>query len=476
MKLNKYIFPTILIITLIIYLLNLGVFPIFADEAIYLRWAKRIAQGDENTFISLYDGKPPLFIWLASLGLLIIKNQLFWGRLVSVLSLIFTQIFVFKFLQKNKLKSWGLLAIILIGLNPFVFFHSRLALMDCLLASLILLAVFYWSFNQGKFRGVLTGLFLGLAFWTKTPAMFLLPFPFIDWLFFDRQKKTFIQAILAGLIFSLMFFSLRISIWFPFLFTRSTDFTYQVSDILSGQKIPIFDNLKNLFSWLIAYKNLPLMILSLTSVIIGFIKKQKLIQVITISLLLFILPFIILGKVLAPRYYLYFGFGLSVLSAYSLSLIKGKIKFLLIISIIIYFLPFIYTLILKPLEIKLPQNDQYQYLMEWSSGIGIKEAAQFFNKQKQTKNIKILTEGYFGTLPDGLFVLWPNDFENIEIVGVGSIDSPTAESEIAKATAEEIYFVGNLNRIDIKSQEKFAKITQYNKVEDGSPLVIYRIK
>src|SRR5579864_961688 len=58
--------------------------PIFTDEAIYIRWSQ-IASNDASwRFISLTDGKQPMYVWIAMLILKVIKDPLLAGRLVSV--------------------------------------------------------------------------------------------------------------------------------------------------------------------------------------------------------------------------------------------------------------------------------------------------------------------------------------------------------------------------------------------------------
>ena len=65
-------------------LFHLTIIPIFMDEAIYLRWAQ-IAKNDASwRFISLTDGKQPLFIWLAMVAMKVIADPLVAGRIVSL--------------------------------------------------------------------------------------------------------------------------------------------------------------------------------------------------------------------------------------------------------------------------------------------------------------------------------------------------------------------------------------------------------
>ena len=66
-------------------LIALTSLPVFADEAIYIRWAQLLNQDQAYLFFSINDGKPPLFIWLTALALNFGTNPLWQARLVSVM-------------------------------------------------------------------------------------------------------------------------------------------------------------------------------------------------------------------------------------------------------------------------------------------------------------------------------------------------------------------------------------------------------
>ncbi len=85
---KKYSFFIFLIGIIVLYLFtrlsSILSLPIFTDEAIYVRWSQ-IASNDANwRFISLTDGKQPMFVWIAMILLKFIKEPLLAGRLVSV--------------------------------------------------------------------------------------------------------------------------------------------------------------------------------------------------------------------------------------------------------------------------------------------------------------------------------------------------------------------------------------------------------
>src|SRR3989344_7532028 len=68
-------------------LTNLTQLPVFTDEAIYIRWSQIGAQDANWRFISLTDGKQPLFTWvIMALLRFVPADPLFVGRLASVLT------------------------------------------------------------------------------------------------------------------------------------------------------------------------------------------------------------------------------------------------------------------------------------------------------------------------------------------------------------------------------------------------------
>src|SRR5260221_11441257 len=85
----------------IFHILNL---PIFTDEAIYVRWSQIARQDASWRFISLTDGKQPMFVWVTLSLMHIIKDPLLAGRITSVFSGIFAMIGLF-FLSRELFKN-----------------------------------------------------------------------------------------------------------------------------------------------------------------------------------------------------------------------------------------------------------------------------------------------------------------------------------------------------------------------------------
>lgn len=460
-----------------LYLYNLTAFPIFADEAIYLHWAKRISQGDENVFLSMFDGKPPLFIWVSILFYKLSNQLLGAGRLVSVLAVMAGTLGLFYILKWQGYSKWAWFSLVLLVSSPFIFFHSRLALMDTLLSSLLLLGVVVWTLPKLPYRGLWTGLAFGLAFMTKTPALFLFPLPGLLWLLWERNRKGFWDVGIATTLMAVSGLLLKTSVWFPNLFLRSEDFTFSLSELLHGRWDHILPNLFHWYEWLSWYQTPFIFLLAVIGMVIGSVKRHRLIINLGLALLLFAAPFWLLGKVIAPRYYLLTAMIVVVLAAYALMKLPKKGEWLGLFIILSFFWHWNWTLLTRPLEISLPETDKNQYLQDWSSGIGLREAAAFFKEEGRKQPVKVLTEGYFGTLPDGLFVMLDplTTRDQLEVIGVGSVDSANFAKEFQNRKTNAIYYIGNANRISPGDRDRLGLVQSYPKVEGGPALEVHRI-
>src|SRR3989344_5815509 len=71
---------------LVVIIIALGKLPIFADEAIYIRWSQIMAAEPTLRFLPLSDGKQPLFMWVLMFLVRKLPDPLITGRLVSVFS------------------------------------------------------------------------------------------------------------------------------------------------------------------------------------------------------------------------------------------------------------------------------------------------------------------------------------------------------------------------------------------------------
>jgi len=76
----------IILLFFLLRLTNLTLLPIFADEAIYIRWAQVMKNEPTLRFLPLSDGKQPLYMWILMVILKFFPDPLLAGRVVSVIA------------------------------------------------------------------------------------------------------------------------------------------------------------------------------------------------------------------------------------------------------------------------------------------------------------------------------------------------------------------------------------------------------
>lgn len=439
-------------------LVSLNNFPIFTDEAIYLRWAQ-IAKNDANwRFISLTDGKQPLYIWLTMVAMKVIDDPIMAGRLVSVLAGVLT-ILGLILLGKILFERWrvGILAAGLYSILPFALVYDRLALMDGLLAGLMLWALIFEIILIRTLRldvALILGGIIGFTILTKTSGFFALYLLPISLIFFDfRQKekikrlaKWFGLVLVVLLVSQTMYSVLRLSPFFHLIAQKDKTFIYPFSEWLTHPLTFFLGNLRGLNEWSVDYFTLPIILSALLGLVWGIkFSKERL-----ILFSWFIIPFLglaLFGRVIYPRFVFFMTIPLLLLSGYFLHQIAIPKKWLVAILLLVVVLIPVridFDLLIDPTKARIPRADSNQYFNDWPSGWGIKESIKFFQEKAQKEKITVFTEGTFGLLPAAL-ELYLVDNKNISIKGIWPVpEEPTAEIlEQAKAQPTYIVFFQN---------------------------------
>ena len=473
-------FFLILVVGFGIRLYNLTILPIFVDEAIYVRWAQVMASEPTLRFLPLSDGKQPLFMWVLMFLIKYFQDPLFIGRLVSVSTGIVTMIGIFVFsyqLFKNKLTS--LFAVFLYAVSPFSVFFDRMALVDSMLSMFGIWTAFFGFLTIKHKRldlALITGFSLGFASLTKSPALFIALLLPSFWLLrsWPKNKKEWIYQFLnlSGLlavtyILAFAMYNIqRLGPNFAQLTSRTGDYILPISHIWTNFADPLIPHLKDFLVWLLALGPATLIILILLGIFVGL--KGYLKQ--TLVLLLWILfPVVLqaeLGKVFTARYVFFTLPYLFILAGMVFLSMSNTFKKVILVFTLLFIFQAVKSdilLLTNPEKANLSRGERSGYLEEWTAGQGIKEISEYL-KVEEAKNpgkqIVIGTEGYFGTLPDGL-QLYVNDKPNIIVIGVGVIieDVPQSLKDALKA-GNKTYLVINKSRFKGKPDEQGLKLIQ----------------
>jgi 4-amino-4-deoxy-L-arabinose transferase-like glycosyltransferase len=472
---------------------NLTLQPIFADEAIYIRWAQVMKSEPTLRFLPLSDGKTPLFMWAMMPMFKIFHDPLLAGRILSVFAGFFTLLGAIVLGWKFFKPSVGLWAGLLIAITPYIVFFDRMALVDSMLAAfslwILIFALFLIKYPRIDLAMVL-GYLLGAGIITKTPGMFnflALPITLISfsWLGKDSSKRLirllllWMLAIFIGMVIYNM---LRLGPGFTSLSSRNEDYIFSPLRIFEYPLDPFIPHIRDLADWFPKMFTLPILLASFGGILLAFFKRNLLALTIFAWAMFPLIIEMFLLKTFTTRYVLTSIAPLLFLAGYFLNWlvefavgwlkrqreVKGikdfaSVAVVPLIALIILPLPlhFNYLLLTKPEDAPLPRESRRGYFEDWTAGVGLKEIAEFLIDKTKNGNVVVGTGGYFGTLPDGLYI-YLDKTPNIAVIG----GKATISAQLKDAALKhQTYFVANDRDFNYVDTHELKLIKQYPKVK-----------
>lgn len=473
---------------LLFRLVKLTALPIFVDEAIYLRWAQ-IAKNDANwRFISLTDGKQPLYIWVTMIMMRFIRDPIAAGRLVSTLTGLVSMaaIWVLTYLLfKNRRIAF--LASFLYFVSPFALVYDRMALMDATVGTFSVLSFFLAVLLVKTLRldvALILGAVLGGGVLTKTSGflnLYLLPSTLLlfDWSAKKRRINLlrWLALVLLAVLISQFFYNiLRLSPFFHIIDQKNTLFVFPFEEWIKHPFYYLKSHLSGLSNWLLTYLTWPLALLVLFSLL--NLRNQFREKLLLLSW--FAIPFVglaVFGNILYPRFLFSMSLYLFVLAASGLEEIAKRIKnkFIFVAALILAIgmsLSVDLKLLLNPQTAPIAISDRDQYILSWPAGYGVKEIVAFAKKQAEKDKIFIATEGTFGLMPASLeLYLW--NHPNIEVKGFFPVhEMPSLVLE--KAEEMPTYFVFN-ETIQVPGNWPLKLVAEYQRPHRRYSMRLYQV-
>ncbi|MBI5620965.1 glycosyltransferase family 39 protein [Candidatus Gottesmanbacteria bacterium] len=437
---------------------HLTFLPIFTDEAIYIRWSQIGSRDAAWRFISLVDGKQPLYTWIAMVLMRFIEDPVLAGRFVSVIAGFGSMVAMFllgrEFFRSARI---GFIASALYVLSPFALVYDRMALYDSLTAMLALWSLYLAVLLVRHVRldiALLLGMTLGLAVLNKSSGFLSLYMIPATLLLFDIQKSNrlrrfgmwFACVFVVVLVSQSMYSILRLSPLFHMVAQKDTVFIYPFREWLQHPLEFFMGNIRGMFDWLIHYLTWPIWIAVLLPAV-SFWKYGR------EKMLLYVwcfTPFIALalfGRVLYPRFILFMTLPLLMLAAITIETVlvrwKKTLMAVAIMAILLWSSIFTdYLLLTNPTHAPIPQADRGQYINDWPAGWGVRETRDFLLQESKKGSIAVYTEGTFGLLPYGLEI-WLVDNPRIKIQGIWPLTQTPPPDVFASVKAGPTYLVAN---------------------------------
>jgi len=485
-------FAVLFVLYFLTRLFNLTGLPIFTDEAIYIRWSQ-IGMRDANwRFISLTDGKQPMFTWAMMMLLKLFENAdpLFVGRLTSVAAGFMTLVglWVLSFeLYRDKRISWltGFLYVVL----PITAWYDRVALYDSMTGTFAVWCLYLAVKLVRHIRldtALLLGMTLGGGMLNKSSAFLSLYFLPATLLLFDwadkKRWKNFarwaVLVVVAAIVSQVMYSVLRLSPFFHMVAQKDNVFVFSIGEWMDQPFRFLAGNLRGMFDWMRDYMTLPLFIAAFIPVFTRWSKPRER----WLMYFWWALPFGALAnfaKILYPRYILFMILPLIVLAAYTIVSLwdknKNGIVRWLMVGICIF--PSIFTtsfIVLKPKAAPIPPADRGQFIDDWPAGGGVKEVVAYLSAEAKHQKVHVFTEGTFGLLPYSIEI-YLVDYLNVKITGIWPLPALMPETIVQSASSTATFFV--LNETQTPPSWPMTLIGEYEKAnrEDHKKLRFYRI-
>lgn len=449
-------------------IVNLTRLPVFADEAIYIRWSQVMAAESTLRFLPLSDGKQPLFMWILMTFVDKLSDPLFAGRIVSVMSGVGAIVGIFSLTYLLfKSKKAALIAAFIWAISPFSVFFDRLALVDSMLAMWGVWTAFF-AVMTAKYRRIDTALFagfcLGFAWLTKSPALFFVLLIPTTWLFADWNKKHLLKTVLSLLglyaVTTILGFAmynlLRLGPNFHLIASRNLDYVYPMSHLFQSPLDPFRPHFDRVLEWIRILGPFYVLLFAIFSFVSKNVSNQKNRLIMLAWFLLPVLANSEFAKVLTARYILLSLPFLAVLAGSAFAenrFFSMKFLYAVLAVFAVHSLAINYLFFTDIEAAPLPRSERSGYLEEWTAGTGIKQVADFI-KDKHTANpdmqIVVGTEGYFGTLPDGLQI-YLQGVPNVTVIGTGLDFGEVPQSLVdSKKAGNTTYFVANSSRLKFR--------------------------
>lgn len=423
--------------------------PMYLDEGIYMSWAEAMSRSRDNAYVSLSDGKTPLFYWSMSWLDPLIGNYLLTGRIISILSGLVTALSWVIIFYLNFNFKISLIFLILFLISPYGVFIERLAFSDSLmlcLASLSLLFLILFKKNIDKKKKLnlsvilmgFSGLFMGMSFAVKTSAklffvgyILVFLFWFADYIFRKKDIKRFLILLLGLVLYIAMYreiincFRVGGHILWNSISDKEKLMVYapsQVLKILLSNPLYIFNYSNLIFQYLFYY--LSGIFIFFVLGIFGLVKKEQNRKFLWLLIYLAFGYFGISlsGRVMASRY-IYSIYPVFIAIAvfgldYFLSLKALGVKALVFALLIFVFLQSS-LLIFSPEKALYATDDKNYFVKSHLTAIGLSQVIDYF-KDMDKENVVVGVSGIWG-IPEGSVILLEQSGINSQVVNIEGI-------------------------------------------------------
>jgi len=467
-------------------LYNIKLLPIFNDEGIYIHWAKVAWHDASWRFISLTDGKQPLQTWGTIPFLKLFPNDaLLAGRLFSVATGFVGIMGIFFLLYYLFGKKTAFIGLFLSIFSPYFLFYDRIAMVDSGVNAAFIWILFLSIVLVKTIRfdvALIFGLCAGIALLTKSSAqMFLTVSFFTSLLLFDFKKRKTSGILsfifLYGIVFLLsqiIYNVQRLSPFMHYLSKKNTTFVMTFAEWIKSPFEVLVSNLKTVPYFVFSESGWVVIPFALLGLYFLFKKNIRLFLYFLAWILIPYLGISFMTRVLFPRYIIFFGTLLIILTSYCLGEIKRKEYFIPLISLVIgVFILFQYPMWTDYTRIIFPDTDRGQYITGSTVGLGAKEIIAYAREKSQDRQVRIIAQGDFGMTGDILDTFLLKD-DHIFIQGYWPLTKEVLLKHQKDLITDHVYVV-TAHELQYPADWPMKLIKAYYKLDGKSALQLFEL-
>jgi hypothetical protein len=329
---------------------------------------------------------------------------------------------------------------------------------------------------------LLFGLCAGMALLTKSSAqMFLAVSFFTSFILIDHKKikksGTVSFIFLYGVVFLLsqiIYNVQRLSPFMHYLSKKNTTFVMSFAEWIKSPFEVVLSNLRTVPYFVFSESGWIVIPFAILGLYFLFKKNIRLFFFFVTWLLIPYLGIAFMTRVLFPRYIIFFGTLLIILTSYSLGEIKNKRLFAVFLSFIIgIFIVFQYPMWTDYTKIIFPDTDRGQYITGVTVGLGAKEIIAYAREQSQDKQVRIIAQGDFGMTGDILDTFLQKD-DHIFIQGYWPLTKEVLLKHQVDLMTDHVYVV-TAHELEFPSDWPMKRIKAYYKLDGKSALQLFEL-
>ncbi len=467
---------------------NLSAQPLYLDEGLYIFWAKLFEQSSGFAYVSMQDGKTPLFMWIVAYLHQYLGTSLFSARFASVVSGSVTTLSLAIVTYKIFGVRSAVFFCVLMAASPYMFLIDRMALVDSMMvgfASVSFLLLFVTreiiknqkSISLSLILSLLSGLFLGLAYLTKSSTkIFLVANVLVGmyWVFeiSKNSKKNAVILAVCLILTGLTYFEIQgylkvgaYQFWNQ-MYIKESQLTYKVSEVVSSiNTAHLIMMLKLSLEYLLIYAFTAFVLAWVGA--LSMIGQRKNYWLIGYPIAIFF-AVAVFGKVNASRYIYSMIPSLTILSAVGASYLWERRKHFVIALILVSVVQVIVMLI-SPTYAPYSKDDKSYFFKSNLSALGLDGVVSYM-KSKRSGVVGVT--GVWGVLEGSQTVLDDANIRNI------NIDPWRANLSRLLSSQEKKYIYltrGDADLEDLAKQVHFKTIQEFTRPDGGSKTYLLEV-